>query len=204
MLKYFQHFKMTSDGRTQFFICIHCGTTTLRSLATSHYCTKTRDGHVYNPGDRMAAAQHLGYRSQLQVVSLEELRNHLKSFGEYSIVKGCCSKAIILALGYCGTLVELPNISHRRFEPTNGQVYNLMEHNLLFNGKLQWNGCYNMNNVQPLTPFEVTDDKLSAKDFHNRCKATQSDLLVLPHNHFSPILIERYHHLIVMTEFISI
>jgi hypothetical protein len=28
-------------------------------------------------------------------------------------------------------------------------------------------------------------------------------LLVLPHNHFSPIVIERY-HLIVMTEFISI
>lgn len=141
-----------SSGRKNYYPCRYCGVLTLESFRTEHFCTKKKGAMPYDSEAEQAAIAHNYYRSQMTVVSVEQLELHCKSFGEHSVVRSCCLRNIILTAGLCGTMVEHPDTAHQRFEPDGKRLYSLMRDNLVYNSKMAWTGFYRYDLMVPLTP----------------------------------------------------
>lgn len=60
---------------------------------------------------------------------------------------------------------------------------------ILYNGKLQWTRCYNLSNINPLSPLEINDE-VNAANLLIRSKETQCNFLQ-PFG-MSNAVIERY------------
>lgn len=161
-----------SGGRRKnYYPCPYCGVLTLESFRSEHFCTKRKGAAPYDSEAEEAALWHNYYRSQVTVVSVEELERHCKSFGEHSVVRSCCLRNIILAVGLCGTMVEHPGTPHQRFEPDRKRLYALMRDNLVYNSKMTWTGFYRYDLMVPLTPAilpEAAGEQDELRPLHDR------------------------------------
>lgn len=161
------------QGRTNYMMCPYCSTLTLRSLSTGHSC-RNKPATCLRFDPKEVALEHNGWRTQAQKITSHELFAHIKARCDNTILKSCCRRAAISAAGYCGTLVVRPKVQHQQFEPKNMRLYNLEEHNMLYNGKLQWTGHYDMDHINPLTAAEIIE--VSEQDMEMISKGVQCDL----------------------------